>query len=117
MLLGYKEALKIEGYFYEYTYITKVKKTNKTKNFGCFRDNYKEIAIIFNKVYCRNIEAFNYLLSIWDNSDISNYSYIPIEQTEIKKFKVIDIYNNSITNKNNFKLVSFLEKHSIEYIQ
>jgi len=118
MLLGYNEAIKVDGYFYEYEYETRIKRTEKSENFACFKSNDNLLHIIKTKIYLRNDKDFNHIINDWNTKDLFGiYSYLPIGKTDNKLLNATQVVERIFNKENKFRLASIIEIGSIDYIQ
>lgn len=118
MLLGYEEAKKVDGYFYEYEYETRIKRTKNSENFACFKGNDHLLHIIKTKVYFHSDNDFNHVTSNWNNKDLFGiYSYLPIGKTDNKPLKAIQVVERIFNKQNNYRLANLSLTGSVEYIQ
>ena len=118
MLLGYNEAIKVDGYFYEYEYQTRITRKEKSESFACFKDNDHQLHIIKSRVFCRGDKDFNHIIADWNTKDLYGiYSYIPIGKTDNKTLKATQVIECIFTKENKYRLASIIEIGSIDYIQ
>ena len=107
MLLGYAEAKRESGRFYEYEYEITVTRTEASKHFACFKDNDKETFTFINKVYCWSDKCFEYLIGEWQKMSqglLNMYSYKGIGKSlpqSMNATEVLDV----VYARNKFKFL------------
>jgi hypothetical protein len=118
MLLGYDDAKKVDGYFYEFEYETRIKRTEKSANFACFKGNDHLLHIIKRKVYFHNDRDFNHIINNWNIQDhYGIYSYFPLGITDKKALKATQVVERIFNKENKYRLAFLAELGSVDFIQ
>jgi len=118
MIIGYEEAKKVDGYFYEFEYQTRIKRTKNSEHFACFKNNDLQIYVLKSKIYFRHEKDFEHTTNNWNGQDLFGiYSYFPIGKTNNKKLNSFQVIEKIFTKENNYRLASLITIGSIDYIQ
>jgi hypothetical protein len=118
MLIGYNEALKVDGSFFEYEYQTRIKRTKNSDHFACFKGNDIQLFVLRTKMYCRNDKDFEHLTLNWNGKDLYGiYSYIPIGKTDNKRLSSIQVVERIFNKETKYRLACLMQSGSVEYIQ
>jgi hypothetical protein len=119
MILGYDEAKKVGGRFYEFSYETSIMRSNKCEHFGCFKDNDKLIFKLNTSVFCWSEKDFEHVVSTWQSQAgglLDMYAYRSIGKVSQQGYtaeEVVDL----IYKRNNFKYLAHLTTiGSIDFI-
>ena len=119
MTLTYDEAQKTSGRFFEYEYETTVIRNDKSKHFGCFKDNDNPTFRIVQKVYCTSDKWFDYIMSKWEkaaNGLLSMYSYKGLGRTCEQSFTAMQVVERKYKD-NNYKYLAYLDDLTGCFIQ
>ena len=115
MLLGIEDAATVKGRFQEYEYSITVKRTVKSENFKCFKDN-NLLEFTFKKsMFCNSVSNYFHIVDSWKSDDV--WSYSSIKQSLINKsYSAVEVVE-LIYNRNQFKYIpQFMSVGSCDYI-
>lgn len=116
MLFGYSEAEQVKGRFYEFRYKTVIKRTEKSRDFVCFRDNDLQVFEHESSIFMFSEKDFLHIVDSW--RDIYGiYSYIPLGFAEHRKSYTASEVVALNYERHKFKyLLNFMTVGSIDYI-